>query len=268
MSFRALIAMVAYVLAFAAMITTTLAAPVIGASYAIRQAPSFTPFSGGNTGHFWHVEDFTIKWPTHSLTITSNFTEDMPHWQPEWAPNQHFDAITTEIHDADHPTPQVGTGINGHVINSCPYTIHVQTAIGNNPGYTNNEPVTDPADGSTYTIAPGAWYTTQIQAAVNGGGGVSIKLSKDAVLNPTNTYQVEYSQAANKDGRMAIWYDISRLNGDPFLNEKRYMQVDWDASVCPNLYSGPGSTGADWSAGDTNTQKECEEVGDVYFYLC
>ncbi|KAK1052499.1 hypothetical protein LTR12_015696 [Friedmanniomyces endolithicus] len=256
------------ILALASMITTIFAAPLVGASHTLRQAPPFAPFSGGNAGHFWHVEDFTMQWPTHSLTITSNFTQDMPHWQPDWAPDQHFDALTTEFLDAGHPTPQVGTGIVGHVINSCPYTIHVQTAIGNNTGYTNNDPVTDPANGGTYTIAPGAWYTTLIQTAVNGGGGVSIKLSKDAVLNPANTYQVEYSQAANKDGRMAIWYDISGLNGDPFLDEERYVQVNWDASVCPNLYSGPGPTGADWSSGNTNTQKESENVGDVYFYLC
>jgi len=260
--------MIAYVLTLASRMTSTLAAPLVGASHAIRQAPFFTPFSGGNAGHFWHVEEFTMHWPTHSLTVTSNFTQPMPHWQPEWAPNQHLVAITTEIHDADHPTAQVGTGINGHVINSCSYAIHVQTAIGNNPGYTNNNPVTDPADGSTYIIAPGAWYTTLLQTAINGVGGVSIKLSKDAMLNPANTYQVEYSQAANKNGNMAVWYDISGLNGDPFLDEKRYMQVNWDANVCPNLYSGPGSSGADWSSGNTNTQKECEDVGDVYFYLC
>ncbi|TKA76565.1 hypothetical protein B0A55_04058 [Friedmanniomyces simplex] len=236
--------LIACVLALATMITTTLAAPVAGASRAIRQMPSFNPFSGGNPGSFWHVEPFTMKWPTHTFTITSNMTQDMPNWQPNWAPGQHFDDILTETYDSKNPTPQVGTGIHGHVINSCSYTVFVQTAIGNNTGYTNDNPVTDPATGGTYPIAPGAWYTTRIQAAVNGGGGVSIKLSNNAVLNPYNTYQV--------DG----------LNGDPFLSEKQYMQVNWDAKACPNLHSGPGSTGADWVSGNPKTQKECENVGD------
>ncbi|KAK3637866.1 hypothetical protein LTR56_013469 [Elasticomyces elasticus] len=258
------------------MITFVFAAgTVLGAPFAQFGSPDkdhVDPRAGGNPGHFWNIHDHTINWPTHSINIVSNVTQDMPGWQPDWAPGSRFsnNIVTHSNLDPNNPTLEVGTGILGHVINQCSSTIYVHTAIGRNKDYTNNDALTDPRDGGTYPIAPGAWYTTTIRAAVNGAGGVSIKLSYEPVITSTNIYQVEYQQAANPNGNMAIWFDLSAENGSPFINEKRYMQVNWDGNACAgkNLYNAPQSNGADWNKDTLHSQQECENVGDVYFYLC
>ncbi|KAK3637993.1 hypothetical protein LTR56_013393 [Elasticomyces elasticus] len=218
------------------------------------------PHTGGNPGHFWHIEDSSITWPTHKIDIVSNITQDMPGWNPTWASEGGHGGPNTNT----KVTAAVGNGILGHVINQCSKTIYVRTAIGPNDGV-NSDGIDDPV-GGTYAIAPGAWYTTTIRPVINGKSGVSVKLSDSATTNVV--YQIEYAQKANGNGNMAIWYDLSGLDGNPFGNEKRYMQVNWDGNACENLYNAPGSTGMDWLESNPHTQKECENVGDVYFWLC
>ncbi|KAK5717688.1 hypothetical protein LTR15_008527 [Elasticomyces elasticus] len=198
--------------------------------------------------------------PLTKSTSCRTSPKDMPGWNPNWASEGGHGGPNTNT----KVTAAVGNGILGHVINQCSKTIYVRTAIGPNDGV-NSDGIDDPV-GGTYAIAPGAWYTTTIRPVINGKSGVSVRLSDSATTNVV--YQIEYAQKANGNGNMAIWYDLSGLDGNPFGNEKRYMQVNWDGNACENLYNAPGSTGMDWLESNPHTQKECENVGDVYFWLC
>ncbi|KAK3672161.1 hypothetical protein LTR78_007914 [Recurvomyces mirabilis] len=159
-----------------------------------------------------------------------------------------------------------GQGVLGHVINNRLDTVYVHTSVG---GKDNFAAFDDPCDSlGTYPITSGSTYDTAVRAIINGTGGVSLKLGKSAKMDPSNIYQVEYSQTVNPyGGKMTIWFDLSALNGDPFISCRRYMQVTNSTKAC-NLYNPPGSTAMNWDAGKGSTQAKCEVVGDVYFYLC
>ncbi|KAK4574114.1 hypothetical protein LTR86_001875 [Recurvomyces mirabilis] len=159
-----------------------------------------------------------------------------------------------------------GQGILGHVINNCADTVYVHTSVGQN----DNLAAFDDPPGSvdTYPIAPGSTYDTGVRAIINGTGGVCLKVGTTPKMDPSSIYQVEYSQTVNPfGGKMTIWFDMSALNGDPFISQSRYMQVTNSATAC-TLHNPPGSTAKDWSATNGSTQAMCEIVGDVYFHLC
>ncbi|KAK5107263.1 hypothetical protein LTR62_001579 [Meristemomyces frigidus] len=251
MAFKTMTLLLAAVMLLATMIT---AAPLSQLDIVAREYPQ----TGGRPGNMWHSDYVTLTWPTHTHQIISNITESMPGWNSAWG--FHDDTI-----DIDSDVRTFGSGIVGHIQNNCPNTMYAHTSIGANAGINNGNGGDDPSDPTaTYAIAPGAVYTSAIQAVPNGRGGVSIKISTTPTINPGNVYQIEYCQYANSDGNMAIWYDLSNVNGDPFIGSARYMQVNSNGKACNNIYNAPGSAASDWPA----VQGECEAVGDVYFYLC
>jgi len=64
---------------------------------------------------------------------------------------------------------------------------------------------------------------------LDGKDGVAVKVSRALALNTDNNYEMKYAQAANPDGHMAIWYDLSRPKDAPFADFKRCMQVTTSA---------------------------------------
>ncbi|KAK3117324.1 hypothetical protein LTR53_001441 [Teratosphaeriaceae sp. CCFEE 6253] len=246
--------------AIAVLLTFVFAAPVAqGGPPGISH---ITPYSGGTPGHYWHVQDATITFPSHQIHFEANYTEDQPRWNPSWAPNRGHNFETADLVETVEKIDAIGSGIHGHVINKCHHTIYVQTAIGYTENVTNG--ASDPPGTDTYPIPRGTTYTTTILPVINGDGGVSIKLGNTAVLNPDNSYEIEYAQHTNPNCNMAIWYDVSAIKGNPFWNTKRYTQVTTNPGSCKTIYNPPGSNAADYPA----NQNECEVIGDIFSYLC
>lgn len=253
------------------MAMTIIAATFASAIIDADGRPSVNPHSGGEPGHYWHIRDLTITWPTHSIDIVNNVTQGMPGWDPSWAPGRLIgsEVIKSDATDCNPNNNNAcpNTGILGHIHNGCSSTVYVQTAIGANCN--NCGGYSDPAYTDTYAIAPGTTHTTTIRANINGGGGISVKLGKNAVIDPDNVYEIEYSEAANGNGNMAINYDLSSIKGNPFWDVARFMQIG-NGNGCATIYNAPGSNAVDWTKldGAASNQHECENVGDVYFYLC
>lgn len=102
------------------------------------------------------------------------------------------------------------------------------------------------------------------------GGGVTVKMYRDDFPHkyvPTNVapiYQLEYSVL---DG--IIWYNLSPVDGSPFIDVARKVQVGGEG-MCPVLQCGPGqTTQCDWHK-DGNLElnvKTCVAM-DINLWLC
>ncbi|EMC92177.1 hypothetical protein BAUCODRAFT_280813 [Baudoinia panamericana UAMH 10762] len=232
----------------------------IFATTVLSAASSDNAITGGGPGNYWHVEQLTLTWPTHSYTFETNITQSNPAWNPAWA----GDASSA------HETRQGicgGNGVFGHVQNNCAYPVYVHTSLGSNSQCPNG--LDDPANPvGTYTIAPGSVYSTSIQAVIQGGGGVSMKLSTVPTIDPNNVLQVEWAQAANAQGVMQVWYDLSHLNGNPFISVPRFLQITGNANACQTLWDPAWNEQADCESSVCARQYSCSAVGDAYFYLC
>ncbi|KAF2857384.1 hypothetical protein K470DRAFT_177391 [Piedraia hortae CBS 480.64] len=214
--------------------------------------------SGGVPGHFWHVEPFTIQWPDRSIEIIANISETMPGWDSQWVPPGHQHSRNIEAREG-------GSGVTAHVFNQCSYPIYAHASIGDSCNV-RVPPADDPDGLGTYMIQPGQSWTSNIRAAINGKGGVSIKLGKYKSMDPNNIYQIEFAQVANNVGEMALWYDLSsEFAVDPFLDEARLLQVGSPAASCATLYNAPGSSLDDWAH---RSSVSCLTLQDFYFYLC
>jgi hypothetical protein len=214
--------------------------------------------SGSWDGHDWSSFDQTITWPTHQLVVRSNISDTMPGWNPAWAHGSSSSSASKR---------QIGTGPFAHVINKCGFPIYAHTSIGANAGVTGDEHGADsPSDANAMirVSANGGTYQSGFQAVVNGGGGVSVKLgmASDAVAQG-NIYQIEYAEQAKSAGQEELYYDLSHVNGDPFIGYARFLQISTDASACQNIYNAPNSNSADWP-----NAPGCTDIQDLYFYLC
>lgn len=78
-----------------------------------------------------------------------------------------------------------------------------------------------------------------------------------------NVYQVEYSM----DYDDSVWYDLSSLDGDPFHDVARFIEVDPSPKWCKRMYCGPGHgpQDCDWPH---KPETRCAPAADVKFYLC
>ncbi|KAF2814309.1 uncharacterized protein BDZ99DRAFT_459997 [Mytilinidion resinicola] len=82
-----------------------------------------------------------------------------------------------------------------------------------------------------------------------------MKIDNNAAMS--HPYEVEYSC---KDSR--TWYDLSSLDGSPFVTNRRFVQVG-DAGQCPTIFWTYNDQSCEWPV-----QKDCHNGGPLSFYLC
>ncbi|KAF2658865.1 hypothetical protein K491DRAFT_713118 [Lophiostoma macrostomum CBS 122681] len=110
------------------------------------------------------------------------------------------------------PFPATGSASANHamVINSCPYSVYLQSISGGASSVNN-------ATDRSQVLAPGATYT---EAMRNPGFGIALKISNGTAATNTVT-QLEYALDPSGD----VWYDLSFINC--------IVDGSYDAAKCP-----------------------------------
>ena len=66
-------------------------------------------------------------------------------------------------------------------------------------------------------------------------------------MNPNDIYQIEFATNQDGSGKLAVWYDLSTQDGNPYINVNRFMQIGNPSVACKALFNSPGSTIDDWN---------------------
>ncbi|KAK8184967.1 hypothetical protein HDK77DRAFT_318528 [Phyllosticta capitalensis] len=169
------------------------------------------------------------------------------------------------------PMPTAATKTK--IINMCHFPIYAKTTMGG--GYDSGDKKKIDSNGGTYE-AP-------ISPRKNSAdGGLCVKLQHDEEGSfDGEIYQIEVSETDgpmgmssgtgdDKDKGGHIWYDMSTVNGKPWRERWRRLELEGPRG-CPVLECSPGSDDCEWptpsSTGKMGDCKGGEEV-TVLFTLC
>jgi len=140
------------------------------------------------------------------------------------------------------PTTYAST--NTTIQNRCDFSVYV-AAANCTYGSATNTSILLPNHTFTYELPPD-----------HSNCGQTIKLANNTNLQ--EPYQIEWSTDLNG----IIWYDLSAVDGNPFLGYRRFMQVASGNESCHSLLCLPGETACEWPA-----MHDCLD-GDIAFTLC
>ncbi|KAF2131086.1 hypothetical protein P153DRAFT_287076 [Dothidotthia symphoricarpi CBS 119687] len=126
-------------------------------------------------------------------------------------------------------------GVQGLVINNCPFTIYVRQAVAEFPSSRPTEPCAHFGETTERTIAPGETYNAPFLAAKDTCGH-SLKMSRTP--NAFEVYQLEYNWSLEND---ELWYNLSSDTAAPFDDVAR--AVHTQAGDCAKFSCTPGELG-------------------------